>query len=117
MKKSEVFPNGMKIGSEIYRDYELREQIVADEVVVLESEDAARAMKSDAYFNICVMARRLTIPRLGREITSAEMMNLTSVDFNHLLATDKAIQAERVSFRDAAQAAPDDTSGTSQAGI
>jgi phage FluMu protein gp41 len=117
MKIAEVFPNGMEIEGAVYHKYELREQLVADEVAVLESPDGPRAMTSDAFFNICLMARRLAIPQLGRNITSAEMMSLTSVDFNHLLATDRKLQAERASFRGAAEAAPDAAPAAPEVGV
>lgn len=117
MIKAAILPDGVEIDGKTYRDYELREQLVVDEVEVLEGEDGARAMKSESFYNVCILARRLTLRGLGRGISSSEMLGMTSVDFNHLVATDTALQAERALFRNAAQAAPDAPSGTPQAGV
>lgn len=109
--KTGTLPVGVKINGTLYRDFVLREQIVADEIEILEDEgpDAARAAKSDAFFNVCVTAKRLSFAGLedSTVITPAVVMAMETVDFSHLMKVDKAQLTQRASFRDAAEAAPD----------
>lgn len=117
--KNGTLPVGVEIGGTLYRDFALREQIVADEVEILESEDAERASKSDSFFNVCVMARRLSFAGLddAGAITPAVVMAMKSVDFNHLIKADKVQLSQRASFRDAAQAAPDAAVAAPEVGV
>lgn len=117
MIKRGTLPVGIEVEGDIWRDYELREQLVADEIEVLESEDAPRAMKSDSFFNVCIMARRLQFPGMHKDVAPAMILAMTSTDFSHIMATSQVLAAERASFRDAAQAAPDAAAGTPEDGV
>ena len=115
-KKTGTLPGGVQINGTLYRDFALREQIVADEIEILESEDAERAAKSDSFFNVCVMARRLSFAGLddAGAITSGVIMDMSAVDFAYLQSFDTEQLKQRSSFRDAAEAAP--PAGTAAAG-
>jgi phage FluMu protein gp41 len=117
MRITGQLPCGIEIEGKLYRDFELREQIVADEIEVFESEHGPRALKNDAFFGVCLMARRLTLIGLGPPVTPAMIMAMSSRDFVHLAAAGREQAAGRDSFRDAAQAAPDALSGTPQTGL
>ncbi len=117
MRKKGQLPYGIDIDGTVYRDYELREQIVADEIEVLESEHGPRALKNDGYYNVCLVARRLTLVGLNKPVTPEMVLSMFSTDFTHLLQSSKALSAERDSFRDAAQAASDAASGTVETGV
>jgi hypothetical protein len=108
-----TLPGGIEVAGKVHRDYELREQLVADEIEVMESADAPRATKSDGFFNCCIIARRLTIAGLPKEaVTPGLVMGMISTDFSHLMKADKAMAGERQGFRDAADAATDAAAGT-----
>lgn len=117
MRKKGQLPCGIEIDGTVYRDYELREQFVADEIEVLESEHGPRAIKTDSYYNICLMARRLALVGLDKPVTPEMVMGMLSDDFTHLLKSSKAMSVERDSFRGAAEAAPDAASGPVEVGI
>lgn len=117
MIKTGTLPSGIKVNGQTYREYELREQIVADEVEIMESEHGPRAMKSDAFFNVCVMARRITFKGLAEPVTPDMVMGMVSGDFSRIMRSGKEQEAERDSFRGAAEAASDAGVGTPQAGV
>lgn len=113
MIKKDTLPGGVLIDGTIHRDYELREQLVADEIEVMEGPDAARAGTSDGFYNVCIIARRLKFPlaQTKEEVTPALIMSMTATDFSHILKAGKAMGEERDGFRDAAEAAPDAGTG------
>lgn len=111
MKRTGRLPQGIVIDGALYQDYELREQIVGDEIEIMESDYAPRAMKNDSFFGVCVMARRLTLTGLDKPVTPEMVMGMTQSDFVHLIADGKKQDSKRASFRDAAEAAPDALSG------
>lgn len=117
MIKAGTLPIGIEVDGKTWREYALREQFVADEIEVLESEHGPRAMKNDGFFNVCIMARRLQFPGMTKDVTPEMLMAMTSTDFNHLLNSNKALSDERASFRDAAQAAPAAGAGTVEDGV
>lgn len=117
MIKVGTLPIGIEVDGEIWREYALREQLVADEIEVMESEHGPRALKNDGFYSVCLMARRLQFPGMHREVTPEMIMAMTSTDFNHLLQSGKALSDERASFRDAAQAAPAAGAGSVKDGV
>lgn len=117
MIKQGTLPQGIAIEGQVYQSFSMREQVVADEIEILESEHAERAMKSDGFFNVCVMAKRLRLEGFEDEITPEMVMGMSTADFNHVLGLDREQTAERASFRDAAEAAPDAAPGTPEAGV
>lgn len=117
MRTTGQLPQGIVIDGVLYRDFELREQLVGDEIEVLESDDGPRAAKNDSFFGACIMARRLTLAGLGKPVAPAMIMAMTTSDFAHLVKASQATMAKRDSFRDAAQAAPDALSGTDATGV
>lgn len=101
-------PNGIEFNGQVHSDFELREQMVADTVEILESaEHGHRANTGDYYFNVCVMAKRLV--RLGEiptdAITPDFVMGMTQEDFNELSLASKRLSEKRRNFRGAAGAA------------
>lgn len=113
-----TLPVGVEIDGKNYRDFKYRSQLVRDAVEIMDQPDAARADKSDSYFAVCMMAKRLSLVGIPKEsITPALILDMEQIDFNHLVEIDKEIKAQRASFRDAAEAAPDAAIGTPKAGI
>jgi len=118
MIKKGILPTGIEVDGTLYREYELREQLVADEVEVAEGEDRERANKNDAYFNICIMAKRLRLTGAGAPVvTPAMVMGMAVTDFSHIMQSGKEQKVERASFRGAAAAAADAGTGTPQVGV
>jgi len=117
METNGTLPKGVLIEGTLYREFSLREQIVADEVEILESEHGDRAAKSDGFFNVCIMAKRISLEGYSGEITPEMVMGMAIADFNHLVGLDKGQTEKRASFRDAAEAAPDAGTGTPEAGV
>lgn len=111
--KTGTLPGGVMIAGELQREYELREQLVADEIEVMEGPDAARALKSDGFYNVCIIARRLKFPlaKDKAEVTPALILTMTATDFSHILKDGKSLSEDRDGFRDAAEAAPDAGAG------
>jgi hypothetical protein len=118
MTEKGELPFGVEHNGKICRVYELREQLVRDSVEVMESDDAKRAEKSDTFYGICVMARRLTVAGIAAEEMTAELlMGMVQEDYNELAAADKRLKEKRRSFRGAAQAAAKAPDRTAQAGV
>ena len=117
MMATGTLPKGIEIDGVVYREFSLREQLVGDEIEILESDDAERATKSDAFFGVCIMAKRLRLTGYDGEITPAMVMGMASADYSHLLSSGKAQETERASFRDAAEAAPDAATDAPEVGV
>ncbi|MBI5598666.1 MAG: hypothetical protein HY890_02885 [Deltaproteobacteria bacterium] len=99
-----TLPNGVEYEGKTHRGYELREQLVSDAVEILESRDKtllARAEKSDSFFNVCVMAKRIvrigSIPK--ESITPDVVMNMTQGDFNEFVSATRRMEERRRRFR------------------
>lgn len=111
-------PFGVEHAGKVCREYTLREQLVRDSVEVLESDDAERANKSDSFYGICVMAKRLSIAGIPQEeMTTELLMGMTQEDYNELAAADKRLKEKRRSFRGAAEAATATPDRPAQAGV
>ena len=111
-------PFGIEKDGTVHRNYSLREQVVADAIDVFESSDAARAERSDSYYGVCVMSKRLSVLGLPQQdITPTLIMGMRQDDFNELAAADKRLKAKRLAFRDAAEAAAKDSAGSDEAGV
>ncbi len=98
-----TLPLGVEYEGKIHRDYELKEQLVSDTVAVYEDPKyGPKAMRSNAFFNIAVMAIRLiklgTIPK--EAITPELVMGMSQKDFNELADADDRMEARRISFRE-----------------
>lgn len=98
-----TLPLGVEFEGEIHREYELKEQLVSDTVAVYEDpKHGPRAMRSNAFFNIAVMAIRLvrlgTIPK--DEITPDLIMGMSQKDFIELADADDRMETRRISFRE-----------------
>ncbi|NOZ36839.1 MAG: hypothetical protein GXP11_02005 [Gammaproteobacteria bacterium] len=113
MEEKGRLPIGIESEGKVHNEYALREQIVADAVDIFESEDAERATRSDSYYGVCIMARRLSIKGLGREaITPAMLLQMNQLDFNELHAAVGRLDEQRRRFRGKNDASADDASGT-----
>lgn len=110
-----TLPIGVEVDGAYHRDYELREQLVSDAIEVQEDPmiDQSRVETSNAFFNICITARRLL--RLGslpkESITPDLVMGMSQKDFNELSAADARMEARRVSFREKGAGVQDTGSG------
>jgi hypothetical protein len=98
-----ILPNGVEYNGERHKDFEIREQIVADSINVFdEPVRAAKAEKNTLYANLCVMANTLvslgTIPK--KDITPDLLMGMLQDDFNAINMAEVRLAVQRKSFRD-----------------
>lgn len=109
LEEKGFLPYGIEKEGKLHREYILREQLVRDAIEVFDSADAERAGRSDSFYGVCIMARRLAIAGLGQEeITTELLMNMRQGDFNELAAADRRLEEKRRIFRGAAEAAAED---------
>lgn len=117
LKATGTLPIGIVCNGQLCREYEYREQLVRDAIEIMESDDVERATKSDAYYGVCAMAKRLSIKGIDKEaITAALIMDMTQVDFNHLAEIEEKQKVKRELFRDAATAATNPPDSVVEAG-
>jgi hypothetical protein len=118
MTEKGELPFGIEHNGKTCREYTLREQLVRDAVEVLEGNDAERAGKSDSFYGVCIMAKRLSIAGIAaEEVTVDLLMGMVQEDYNELAAADKRLKEKRRTFRGAAQAAAKTPDRTAQAGV
>lgn len=118
MDEKGTLPDGIEYEGIMCRNYTVREQIVADAVEVFESENAERAMKSDSYYGVCIMARRLSIDGLPREATTpGRVMQMSQDDFNELHAAVRRLEEKRRRFRIKADTPAPGSPGNDETGI
>lgn len=100
MEEKDRFPIGITYKGKVHTQFTLREQIVADGVEVIESKDGERALASDAYYGICLKAKRLAVDGIpAAEITPALVMQMHQADFDVLVAADSRLSQRRLEFR------------------
>ncbi|MGD0278343.1 MAG: hypothetical protein ABSC11_03450 [Smithella sp.] len=97
-----TLPNGVEFNGVTHRDFEIREQIVADSINVFDDpEQAERAMKNQLYANLCVTANMFlslgTIPK--KEITADLLMDALQEDQNEISDAEKRLAIKRLNFR------------------
>lgn len=118
MEEKGTLPDGIEYEGVICRNYTIREQIVADAVEVFESEAAARAMKSDSYYGICIMSRRVAISGVPAEkMTPDLLMAMSQDDFNELHAAVNRLGEKRRRFRSQNAAPEAGAPGNAETGI
>lgn len=117
-----TLPNGVEYDGKVHREFEIREQLVSDAVELFESGDKdllARAEKSDSFFNVCVVAKRIlrigSIPK--KAITPALVMNMLQEDFNELVNATKRLEEKRRRFRGENGAPAEDDNSAPQPGV
>lgn len=97
-----TLPIGVERNGEHHRDFEIREQLVADSIDVYEmgAETVDRAERNPAFFGLCILSRQIVslggIPR--EEISPALLLGMTQTDFNALRAASARLEERRRSF-------------------
>ena len=118
MTEKGTLPVGVEVDGVTHRDFTVRAQIVADSVEVLEGPDAERAMKSDSYYAVCLMAKQIVslgaLP-LGA-ITPSLVMQMPEVDFHEINAARGRLERMLRSFRSQEEKAPGNTVGAHENG-
>lgn len=117
LKATGTLPIGIEYNGKNCREFEYREQLVRDAIEILESADVERATKSDSYYGVCLMAKRLSVEGIEKDaITPALIMDMTQVDFNHLAEIEQKQAVKRESFRGAAAAATNPSDSVAETG-
>lgn len=117
LEEKGTLPLGIEYEGGVFRKFSLREQLVCDAVELFDSADAERAGKSDSFYGVAIMARRLSVEGIPpEEITPALLMGMRQTDFNELAAADKRLEEKRRTFRGAAEAAAKAPDSTVKAG-
>ena len=98
-----ILPIGVKFNGVIHKDFEIREQIVADSINVFDDPDrGVKAVKNKLYANLCVTANMLlslgTIPK--EEITPDLLMTIRQMDLNEISAAEMRLAIKCTTFRD-----------------
>jgi len=98
-----TLPNGVEFEGVIHKDFEIREQIVADSINVFDDPArTAKAEKNTLYANLCITANILvslgTIPK--EKITPDLLMDMLQEDFNAISLAEVRLATQRKSFRD-----------------
>ncbi len=118
MEEKGTLPVGIEYEGRICTAYTLREQIVADSVGVYESEDSGRALANDAFYGVCLMARRVSVDGIPAGGVTADMlMQANQLDMEELQAADVRLDKRRLEFRGQADAGAADPSGADAAGV
>lgn len=97
-----TLPVGVEYEGKTHKDFEIREQIVADSINVFDNPaQAAKAEKNGLYANLCVTANMLvslgTIPK--EDITPDLLMGMLQEDLNAISLAEVRLAAQRKSFR------------------
>lgn len=118
MKESGKFIFGVNYEGETFTRFTIREQIVGDAVEVFESEYAERADKSDSFYGVCIMAKRLDIAGIPREaITPDLVMGMDQDDYNELFAARRRLDDRRQRFRSKKDKPAPDPPGPDASGV
>jgi phage FluMu protein gp41 len=118
MEETGTLPVGIEYEGKLCTEFTLREQIVGDSVAVFESDDAERALANDAFYGVCIMARRVSvdgIPEGG--VTPDMLMQARQLDFDELHAASGRLDKRRLEFRSQADAGAADASGAAKTGV
>jgi hypothetical protein len=97
-----TLPVGVEYEGKTHKDFEIREQIVADSINVFDNPDhAARAGKNALFANLCVTANMLlsigTIPK--EEITPDLLMGMFQEDLNAISQAEVRLTVQQATFR------------------
>jgi hypothetical protein len=97
-----TLPVGVEYEGKTHKDFEIREQIVADSINVFDNPaQAAKAEKNALFANLCVTANMLvslgTIPK--EDITPDLLMGMLQEDLNAISLAEVRLAAQRKSFR------------------
>jgi hypothetical protein len=103
LTEKSVLPIGVEHNGVTHKDFEIREQIVADTINVFDNpERAAKAEKNIRYAELCITANMLlslgTIPK--EEITGDLLMGMHQADQNEITAAEVRLAIKRTSFRE-----------------
>ena len=115
MKEKGNLPVGIEYQGQTCTQFTLREQIVADAIEILESQDAKRALASDNYYGVCVMAKRLKIAGIP-EITPAMVMAMNQLDYDEVHKAEQRFDQRRLEFRSQGGTGSPDPPGPSEPG-
>lgn len=118
MEETGSLPVGIEYNGRLCTAYTLREQLVGDSVAVFESKDADRALKNDAFYGVCIMARRVSvdgIPEGG--VTSDMLMQANQQDYDALHDASVRLDKRRLEFRSRDDGGEADASGAEEAGV
>jgi hypothetical protein len=97
-----TLPVGVEYEGKTHKDFEIREQIVADSINVFDNPaQGAKARENAPYANLCVTANMLlsigTIPK--EDITADLLMGMLQEDLNAISLAEVGLAAQRESFR------------------
>lgn len=106
LSETGTLPVGVEVDGITHQDFELREQLVVDGVEVLEDpETGSRASKSDVFYNVAVMAKRLiklgSIPK--ESITAGLLLAMHQDDFSAIAQASTRLENRRATFRGQAE--------------
>lgn len=95
-------PNGVEFDGVIHKDFEIREQIVADSINIFDDPvQAAKALKNSQYAALCITAEQIIsigdIPK--KEITAELLMPLLQEDLSEISEAEKRLAIKRFTFR------------------
>ncbi len=96
-----TLPIGVEKDGQVHKDFEIREQTIADTIAVYDEPDiAVRAEKNSAYLGLCILAGQvLSIGEIPEhEVTPDLLLGLTPADFNALSAAAARLEERRKSF-------------------
>lgn len=99
-----TLPIGIEYDGSVHRDYEIREEIVADGIEIFDDpETAGRAEKNRAYMGICVLAKQIVkIGKIPKDaITPAMLLTCNVPDVSELQQAAQRLEEKRRTFRDA----------------
>ncbi len=94
---------GVEFEGETHKDFEIREQLVADSIAIYDDpERAERASRNLAYAGVCILTGQLvSLGGIPKEALTPELiLGMTDDDFEEIKAADKRLTERRGSFRD-----------------
>ena len=102
LQEKGTLPNGVEHGGVTHKDFEIREQIVADTINIFDDPKIAeRSGKNLRYAELCITANMIvslgTIPKA--EITGDLLMNMLQEDQNEISAAEMRLAIKRATFR------------------
>ncbi len=98
-----TLPRGVEYEGKNHREFEIREQLVKDSLAVFEEKETSqRALSSDPFYNIAIMAQRITklgdIPK--EAITPNLVQEMHQVDYSEIMASDRRLAEKRSTFQE-----------------
>ncbi|MCX5828763.1 MAG: hypothetical protein NTV58_12310 [Deltaproteobacteria bacterium] len=98
-----TLPIGVEYDGKTHKDFEIREQLVADSIAIYDDPDrAGRAVRNHAYAGVCLLAGQIvSLGEIPKEALTPELiMGMHDDDFEEIKAADKRLTERRNSFRD-----------------